>query len=246
VPACDSGGFQKGCGGSVMQQINLYQREFHDVRDWRKVGIVGAIALTLVVLGGINAVQVYDVSQLRAQLKSKTQKIKNFEQTYDVLKKNAKPKAQDLSLVAELENIKQTNSEKTRALNYLSGNGAGNTVGFSYLLEGLGRERDKINNLWLKKIKFSRGGYDLHLSGSSYEQDLLPKFVQGLSSEAIYKDREFKKIKISRAEGNKRVMDFVLDTQYQSNESSAADKNQPVALFMARLKQLATGNEVPQ
>ncbi len=227
-----------------MQQINLYQREFHDVRDWRKTGIVGAVALTLVVLGGINAVQVYETSQLRAQLDTKAKKLKNFEQSYDVLKKNAKPKAQDLALTAALENIKQTNSEKRRALNYLSGNGEGNTVGFSYLLKGLGRERDRINNLWLKKIKFSRGGYDLHLNGSSYEQDLLPKFVQGLSSEAIYKDREFKEIKISRSEGDKKIMDFVLDTQYQSNKSSAADKNQSISFFMARLKQLATGDEV--
>ena len=227
-----------------MQQINLYQREFHDVRDWRKTGIVGAVALTLVVLGGINALQVYETSQLRAQLDTKAKKLKNFEQSYDVLKKNAKPKAQDLALTAALENIKQTNSEKRRALNYLSGNGEGNTVGFSYLLKGLGRERDRINNLWLKKIKFSRGGYDLHLNGSSYEQDLLPKFVQGLSSEAIYKDREFKEIKISRSEGDKKIMDFVLDTQYQSNKSSAADKNQSISFFMARLKQLATGDEV--
>jgi len=227
-----------------MQQINLYQKEFHDVRDWRKTGIAGAVVLALVVLGGINAVQMYKMNQLRAQLESKTQKIKNFEKTYDALKKVAKPKAQDLALAAELENIKQINSEKMRALNYLSGNDAGNTVGFSYLLEGLGRERDKINNLWLKKIKFSRGGYDLHLSGSSYEQDLLPKFVQALSSEAIYKDREFKEIKISRSEGDKKIMDFVLDTQYRSSEGSAADKNQPLSFFMARLKQLASSDGV--
>lgn len=225
-----------------MQQINLYQREFHATRDWRKTGIAGAVALTLVVLGGINAVQIYETSQLRAQLESKTQKIKNFEQTYDVLKKNAKPKAQDMALLAELKSIKQTNREKMRALNYLSGSGTGNTVGFSYLLEGLGRERDRINNLWLKKIKFSRGGYDLHLSGSSYEQDLLPKFVQGLSSEAIYKDREFREIKISRSEGNKKIMDFVLDTQYQPDKSNAAVKNQSVSLFIARLKQLAASD----
>jgi hypothetical protein len=227
-----------------MQQINLYQKEFHDNRDWRKTGIISAVMLTLVVLGGINAIQMYERGQLRAQLESKTQEIKNFEQTYAALKKNAKPRAQDMTLVAELENIKQTNSEKMRALNYLSGNGAGNTVGFSYLMEGLGRERDKINNLWLKKIKFGRGGYDLHLGGSSYEPDLLPKFVQALSGEAIYKNREFKEIKITRSEGSKKIMDFVLDTQYQSNESSAANKKQSVALFMARLKQLATGNEV--
>ena len=229
-----------------MQQINLYQQEFHTTRDWRKTGVVGAVALTLVVLGGINAVQIYQTSQLRAQLESKNQKIKNLELTYDALKKNAKPKAQDLALVAELENIKKINSEKKRALNYLSSNESGNTVGFSYLLEGLGRERDRINNLWLKKIEFDRGGYDLHLNGSSYEQDLLPKFVQGLSSEEIYKDRVFKEIKISRSEGNKKIMDFVLDTQYQSKESGVSGKSQSLSLFMTRLKQLAAGGEVAQ
>jgi hypothetical protein len=227
-----------------MQQINLYQLEFHDVRDWRKTGIIGAIILTVVVLAGINAVQLYMASQLRAELSNKDQAVKSIEQSYTVLKKNAKPKAHDLTLAAELENMKRINGEKMRALNYLSGNDAGNTTGFSYLMEGLGRERDSINNLWLKKIKFSRGGYDLQLSGSSYEADLLPKFVQALSSEEIYKDREFKEINISRSDGNKKIMDFVLDTQYQSKESTAEAQDQSITLFMARLKELATGNEV--
>lgn len=227
-----------------MQQINLYHKEFHDVRDWRKTGIIGAVILTLVALAGINAVQIYKTSQLQAELENKNQKIKNFEHTYAALQKNVKPRAKDMALVAELENIKRSNSEKLRALNYLSGNDAGNTVGFSYLMEGLGRERDKISNLWLKKIKFSHGGYDIHLSGSSYEPDLLPKFVQALSNEDIYKDREFKEVKVSRADHNKRIVDFVLDTQYQPKKNSAAEKNQPFALFMARLKQLAKSDEV--
>jgi len=226
-----------------MQQINLYQQEFYDTRDWRKTGVIGAIVFMFVVLGGINAVQAYMAGQLSAELNNKNQTLKSLEQTYAVLEKNVKPRAQDMNLVAELENLKRTNSEKLRALNYLSGNDAGNMTGFSYLMQGLGRKRDTINNLWLKKIKFSRGGYELHLSGSSYQADLLPQFVQALSDEDIYQDREFKEIKILRSEENNKILDFVLDTQYRMNKDDLADKDQSVALFMARLKQLAGESE---
>lgn len=227
-----------------MQQINLYQNEFHVHRDWRRTGIFGAVVLVIVVFGGISASQAYMTSQLRTELATKQKALKNLELTYAALEKNATPKAQDMNLLAELESVKRSNREKSRALNYLSGNDAGNMTGFSYLMQGLGRKRDTINDLWLKKIKFSRGGYDMHLSGSSYQADLLPQFVQALSDEEIYKDRVFKEIKILRSAADHKVMDFILDTRFQSELNDLADTNQSVTLFMARLKQLAGENEV--
>lgn len=227
-----------------MQQINLYLSEFHDKRDWRRTGTIGVIIFMAVIFAVINAGQMYMTSQMRADLDAKTKSLKALEQTYTALEKNAQPRAQDLNLLAELESIKRSNNEKSRALNYLSGNDAGNMTGFSYLMQGLGRQRDSINNLWLKKIKFSRGGYDMHLSGSSYQADLLPQFVQALSDEAIYKDREFKEIKILRSEANQKIMDFVLDTRYQEEKSDLSEQRQSVSLFMARLRQLAGDEEL--
>jgi hypothetical protein len=231
-----------------MQQINLYQDEFHLSYDYRRVAVAGIFLLLALVFALVNSYQIYTTNHLRPELESKTNTMKSFEQSYAMLQSKAKPKATDMNLVAQMERVKRNNAEKRRALNYLSGNNTGNTSGFSFLMQGLGKKRDNINDLWLKKIKFSRGGYDLHLNGSSYQQDLLPKFIQALSEEEIYKDREFKEIKILRSKGNKKMMDFILDTQYQAkgfanqkSDNEIVDKS--IALFMARLKQLSAEKE---
>jgi len=234
-----------------MQQVNLYQDEFHLSYNHRRVGVAGIVILLALVFALVNSYQIYSTSHLHAELENETNALKSIEQSYVILQSNAKPKAIDMNLVARIERVKRNNAEKRRALNYLSGNNAGNTSGFSFLMQGLGKKRDDINDLWLKKIKFSRGGYDLHLSGSSYQPDLLPKFIQALGEEEIYKDREFKEIKILRSVDNKKMMDFVLDTQFQAKgaankKSNNETVNNSIALFMARLKQLSAEKETVQ
>ncbi|MDT8282612.1 MAG: hypothetical protein RQ982_07335 [Gammaproteobacteria bacterium] len=229
-----------------MQQINLYQKEFFLINNYRRIGVTGSFLLLALIFCAVNFYQMYTTSQLQIELESKTNTLKTFKQGYAAMEAKVKPKAIDTNLVAQLERIKRNNAEKLRALNYLSGNDEGNTYGFSFLLQGLGKRRDSIDDLWLKKIRFSRGGYDLHLSGSSYQADLLPRFLQALSEEEIYKDREFKEIKISRSKDNKKVMDFILDTQFQSTQADKEVADDSVALFMARLKLLSAAKQATQ
>lgn len=231
-----------------MQQINLYQKEFFLSYDYRRISVVGSFLLLLVIFALVNFYQTYSERQLRAELENKTKTLKSIEQSYAVLEIKAKPKAKDMNLAADLERTKRNNTEKRRALNYLSGNDAGNISGFSFLLQGLGRQRDSIKDLWLKKIKFSHGGYHMYLGGSSYQAELLPKFIQALSEEEIYQDREFKELNILRSKDNEKTVDFVLDTQYQAKAKASDDEimDKSVALFMARLKQLSAEKETVQ
>jgi hypothetical protein len=234
-----------------MQQVNLYQEEFFPSYNYRRISVVGSFLLLLVILIVINFYQTYTANQLRIELENKASTLKTLEQSYAILEVKAKPKAKDMNLVADLEIMKRNNAEKRRALNYLSGNDEGNISGFSFLMQGLGKKRDSINDLWLKKIRFSRGGYDLHLSGSSYQPELLPKFIQALSEEEIYKEREFKEIKILRSKDNKKMIDFILNTQHQDKDfanqkSNNAIVDKSIALFMARLKQQSAEKETLQ
>lgn len=226
-----------------MQQVNLYQKEFFLSYDYRRIAVVGSLLSLLLIFFLVNFYQTYAERQLLVELENKTTTLSSLEQSYAVLEIKAKPKAKDMNLAADLERTKRNNIEKRRALNYLSGNDTGNITGFSFLLEGLGRKRDSVKDLWLKKIVFSRGGYHLRLDGSSYQPELLPKFIQALSEEAIYKDREFKELKISRSKDNRKMVDFILDTQYQARESDEVLVDQSVALFMARLKQISAEKE---
>ncbi|MCK5001560.1 MAG: hypothetical protein KAS57_00940 [Gammaproteobacteria bacterium] len=229
-----------------MQQINLYQKEFQAGYNRDKIGVISLIVLLTLILAGTNSYQVYTLNQLRTELANKKGTLKSLEHSYAVLEKEVKPKARDMKLAASVDRMKRSNAEKLRALNYLSGNDAGNVTGFSFLIQGLGRKRDKINDLWLKKIQFGRGGYDMYLSGSSYQPELLPKFIQALSDEEIYKGREFREISMLRSAENNKVMDFVLDTRYQAKVKDSEVNNASVTLFMARLKKMASVQEIVQ
>lgn len=229
-----------------MQQVNLYQKEFFLSYDYRRISVVGSFLLLALIFSVVNFYQVYTTNQLEIELGSKTKTLNTLQQAYAILETKVKPKAIDMNLVADLERMKRINSEKLRALNFLSGNDVGNTSGFSFLMQGLGRKRDSINDLWLKKIKFSRGGYDLHLSGSSYQAELLPRFIQALSDEELYKNREFKEIEILRSKNNKKVVDFVLDTQFKTRQSNNEGADNSFAVFMARLKLLSAEKEALQ
>ncbi len=241
--AGNRGGIEKSLGEFVMQQINLYQDEFQIRYDRRVTGAVVGLGLMFIIFGIITASQMYSTTQLKNAIAETTETFTNLEKSYKTLEKVARPRAIDLGLVANLESAKRSNSEKLRALNYLSGNDSGNMIGFSYLMRGLGRQRDSVNDLWLKTIEFGRGGYDMRLSGSSYQADLLPQFVRALSDEEIYKDREFREINLTRTDESKPVVDFVLNTRPGKNTAKDDSSGPSLALFVARLKQLTEAGE---
>lgn len=223
----------------MIQQVNLYQQEFRHERSQVNVLVLAGVAFLVLALVASSAYQASVINELEAGLAVSKKELKSLELSYETLKKSAQPRAMDMNLAQQVEKVKRSNEEKTRAKNYLSGEGAGNLTGFSSLLQGLGRQRDTIEELWLKKIKFSAGGFHMRLAGSHYRPELLPEFIQALNDEELYRDREFRQLKISRSEEDKKIMDFVLATT--SGEPGAdSESNKPdMMLFMARLKRLS-------
>lgn len=220
----------------MIQQINLYQDEFRVVPNWANLSLLaGAVVLILLLLGSV-LYQASVVSDLEAELTTNSNVLKSLEQSHEALEKTNKPRAIDMNLAEQVEKVKRSNQEKIRAKNYLSGDGAGNITGFSALLQGLGRQRDEIEELWLKKIKFSDGGYDMRLVGSNYRPGLLPAFIQALNNEPLYRDREFREIKINQSTEDRRIVDFVLATRNKQAGPESAVNLSDKSLFMARLK----------
>ncbi len=220
----------------MIQQINLYQDEFRVVPNWAKLSLLAGIALVIVVLLGSSLYQVSVINDLEAELTNTNKTLKSLEQSYEALEKSIKPKAIDMNLAEQVEKVKRSNEGKIRAKNYLSGDGAGNITGFSSLLQGLGRQRDEIEELWLKRIEFSDGGFDMRLVGSNYRPELLPDFIQALNDEDLYKDREFREIKITQSTQDEKTVDFVLATRSKEDIAQGEANMSDKALFMSRLK----------
>lgn len=228
-----------------MQKINLYQQEFHDIRDWQKTGAYAAAGLLLLALAGTNIGQVITLGGLAHSLEQKNSELEVKRISLEALRKSSKPKARDADLAAQVERLRKSNAEKTRAINYLSGNETSNITGFSQLLRSLGRQRDSIDDIWLTRIRFSDGGYHMRLDGSSYRPELLPEFIQALNRETLYQEREFRNLRISRSETNSRLVEFVLDTREPEagKGKGNGDGGLSLAMFMARLNQFANSGE---
>jgi hypothetical protein len=226
-----------------MQKVNLYQQEFHNVRNWSRTGAFAAMGLLALVLVGINIGQVVKLADLKRTLAQKTSALEIKQVTLEALRKNTRPIARDMDLAAQVDRLRNSNAEKTRAINYLNGNEISNVTGFSQLLQSLGRQRDSIDDIWLTRIKFSDGGYNMRLDGSSYKPELLPEFIQALNQEVLYKDIEFRNLRISRSQSNGRMVEFLLDTRARDAIDSKSPDALSLAMFMTRLKQFSASGQ---
>ncbi len=228
----------------MTQYINLYQAEFHHKSNLRKIYIGGTIGFAIALLIAINVFQEFSIHQLSSELKQKQDLLNSRKQIHQALETKAQPKKQDPALLAQLENLRKANQSRLRALNFLSGKESGNMVGFSFLLEGLGRQRDNIEGIWLKRIHFDDGGFNLRLDGNSFSAELLPQLVQTLGKEEILRGHEFKHVKITRSTEHKNIMDFELDTKQHEQAIESSDNLSEITLFMAKLKQLTSADKV--
>ena len=227
----------------MMQKVNLYQQEFHNTRNWQRTGAFAAACLLALVLVGANIGQVITLGGLEQSLAQQNSALEIKRVALAALRKNTRPIARDMELATMVEKLRNSNAEKTRAINHLSGSEISNVTGFSQLLQSLGRQRDSIDDIWLTRIKFSDGGYNMRLDGSSYKPELLPEFIQALNQEVLYKDLEFRDLRISRSESNGRMIEFLLDTRTRDAINSKSPDALSLAMFMTRLKQFSASGQ---
>ncbi len=83
-------------------------------------------------------------------------------------------------------------------------------VRFSRYMQGLSKSH--VEGLWLTRVRAQ--GSDLTLNGSSLSEDLLPQWLQQLSSQADFRGKNFGFLELSRQkDGQTPYLDFHLSTQ---------------------------------
>ncbi len=194
----------------MSQQVNLYQPI---LRAQPKVfSALTILQFTGLLLLGLALIYGYarwqdaklgrDVISLQAQQDAMLKRIEDFNTRFPMKQKNPDLERQLASLTAD-------RSGKARAIDVLSGGVFGNTRGFSSYLEGLARQH--VEGLWLTGVTISAGGEQLGLTGSTLDAQLVPRYLQQLSAEQVYKGREFKTFQMQRGEAPPRI-DFSLHT----------------------------------
>ena len=193
----------------MMQQVNLYTQEFQPRRDPLNIKqILLLIFLSLLVGASISFYVVRVGDDLRAEKQTLEAQRNTQLASLDDLKRRYPVRGEDPELKNRLKRFEQDLLAKQRLLKLINEPELSNTAGFSEHLAGLARQRQ--TDLWLTGIRLSSGGSQIGLAGSTYQPDLVAKFIQRLRREEIFKGGEFQIFRMSRKEDAEELVDFSL------------------------------------
>lgn len=228
----------------MKQDINLYQAQFHKIIDWRQLSALLSIALLLVICLGTNFYQITKIDILENKIALNQNLLKDKELSYLALQKNFEQRVIDKRLVDQVSKAKALNIIKYEAISVLAGNDNSNKAGFSVLLQSLGRQKEKVGNIWLTEVNIDNGGFEMRLTGKHSRPELLLDFVKGLGNEELYADREFKQVKINRTEKNNGKIEFVLGTGNTAEDIKSEGYILHKENFMAKINTHKLNNAV--
>lgn len=180
-----------------MQHINLYHISLKKkllALSFQRL-IQASIGL-LLVLGITQLFNEYNYYSTQTTLEEKTENFSASTKRYNSLQASLPVLSKDHSLTANLKKLEQDIINKQLVLSVLSDKKLGNTGGFTKHFEGLARQ--SLSGLWITRAHFIEGGTVLDIQGKSRIPELVPKYLQGLSSESAFKGSEFNSFVIQK------------------------------------------------
>lgn len=203
----------------MRQQINLYQPIFRkqqkifSVRTMLQAMVV--VVIGMVLLLGYNQWRLAAIERqsvmMQTQRDTLTRRIVELATQFP-------PKQEDPSLVQAVERERSRLASSERVLRTLQRRALGNLNGFSEHLAGLSRQR--LPQLWLTRVAIRQGGLETRLDGSTYDGELLPRYLQRLADEPAFLGTQFGYLQMERSETQKNRLDFRLSSHPLEEESS--------------------------
>jgi len=195
-----------------MQQVNLYQDELKIQKlNYSSLMLAQLSLVLIVVLSGVTGFSYFKLQQHQVSLVDKQQKQKMAMAELQKIQAELSLRKKDANLAKRINERTNELANKQKVINILSRDEFGNTNGFIEHVTGLARQR--IEGLWLTQIRISDGGTDVALHGTTTKPDLLPKYLQRLSSEKIFTGTEFQSLLMARQEKKKNWLNFSLQNK---------------------------------
>lgn len=195
-----------------LQQVNLYQDELKTKKLKYSALILMQLSVFLIVVLSVAAGFKYlQLQQHQSTLVEKQQKQKAAMAELQKIQAELALRKKDSTLAARI--LQKTNelANKQKVLNILSRDEFGNTKGFIEHVSGLARQR--LDGLWLTKIRIADGGTGVTLNGTTSKPSLLPKYLQRLSAEKVFSGTEFQSLLMARQEKKKQWLNFSLQNK---------------------------------
>ena len=195
-----------------MQQVNLYQDELKTQKLKYSASMLMQISVVLVVvLLAVAGFSYYQLQQHQSSLAEHQQKQKIAMADLQTIQSELSLRKKDAALARKIIEKTKELSNKQKVLNILSRDEFGNTKGFIEHVSGLARQR--VDGLWLTKIRIASGGTDVSLNGTTSKPSLLPKYLQRLSSEKAFSGTQFQSLLMARQEKKNQLLNFSLQNQ---------------------------------
>ena len=197
------------------QQINLYQPIFREERKLFSLNTVvlsfAIVSVALLVMWGLGAHNVNNLATAVEQLKQQ-----RAAQERMALAAGIMLDAQGNPTVAEaqVKSLSARLAERTNALNLLRGGAAGQPKGFADRMSALASRH--TDGVWLDQLFLSGGTNGLMLRGRSIDPDLVPKYLQTLTTSPELSGARFDLVEIDR----RRNHDAVPATNQQEEEKA--------------------------
>ncbi len=199
------------------QQVNLYHPVFR--RQEKKFSAKAMLQAGVVVLVGIALLYAYSwwrVAELRVQARDIDQQQAAAVKRLADISSKFPPRVPDPVLAAEVQRLQQRVAASAHASEILKHNTFGSTGGYSGYLIALARQH--VPGLWLTGFSISGAGEIVTLEGRSTLPDLVPRYLQKLSTETVLAGTDFQVFRLDRPErdskkgGLEPYFEFVIKT----------------------------------
>jgi len=192
-----------------LQQVNLYQEELKKQKlKYSAVMMLQLISVLIVIMSVVSGIKYWQLNQQQKSRVTFQQKQKIAMAELQKTQQELSVRQKDIKLVRRLAEKTKELTNKQKVLGILNQDKFGNTKGFVPHISGLARQ--KIDGLWLTRLKIAEGGVNVELHGTTSKPSLLPKYLQRLSAEKIFSGTEFTDMLIARQEKKTSWLDFSL------------------------------------
>ena len=195
-----------------LQQVNLYQDELRKQKLNYSASMLAKLSVVLLVVFLIfTGFRSFQLQQLQQTLTVLQQEQKTTMAELQKAQTALLKRKNDNALAKQITEKTTELASKQKVLGILSQDEFGNTKGFAEYVSGLARQR--IDGLWLTHLRFSSGGTDVALHGSTSKPSLLPKYLQRLSAEKAFSGTQFQSLLMARQEKKNQWLNFSLQNK---------------------------------